>query len=606
MAETSPVTAPSVTSSPHGNTQNGTPLPVKKDATSSNEKPAIKEPIANEHTFVKLAGGTIPRPIVQSLPQIESPFPIDIWRDALHTHPDSDFVNDLLHDIEYGVRIGFQNARTPLISSNHFSAISNPEPVATELERELSLNRKAGPFLTPPFSNFVGSPMGAIPKKHSQPVKWRIINDLSWPAGQSINDFIPKDLYTCSYDSLDSAIAYLKSFGPNALMSKLDLSDAFRHILVDPRDWELLGSTWPILMPDGSTHTGYFFDMFLPFGLRSSPALFLKFVSGLRYVMAQRGAAPLWNYLDDFWTCGPPAPSDSCFHNLDIMLRTCTDMGFTTNPAKTVLPSTSLVLLGVQLDTVTQELRIDHSRLTEIMDLLEHWSTKRRCTKRQLQSLLGKLHFVCHACRPGRIFLRRMIDILCTVQHPTHHIRLNRAFHNDLLWWKVFLPSWNGCSFFYDDAWIPASHLELYTDASQASFGAYFSGAWLYGSFQDHDIPLSRSIAFKELYAIAIAVHTWSSELASRNILFHCDNSAVVHALCNGTSRCRHIMTLLRFLFFTCAHHNIMLRAVHINGVDNHWADALSRLQVDKFLAACPTASPQPTPAMALNLAPFK
>ena len=247
MAEISPVTAPSVTSSPHGSTRNGTPRPAKNDATSSKEKLASKEPIADEHTFVKLAiaGGTIPRPIAQSLPQIKSPFPIDVWHDALRNHPDSDFVNDLLHDIEYGVCIGFQNERTPVISSNHFSALSSPEPVAKELERELLLHRKAGPFLAPPSSNFVGSPMGAIRKKHSQPVKWRIINDLSWPAGQSVNDSIPKELYTCSYDSLDSAIAYLKSFGPNALMSKLDLSDAFRHILVDPRDWELLGPPGP-------------------------------------------------------------------------------------------------------------------------------------------------------------------------------------------------------------------------------------------------------------------------------------------------------------------------------------------------------------------------
>ena len=201
-------------------------------------------------------------------------------------------------------------------------------------------------------------------------------------------------------------------------MSKLDLSDAFRHILVEPRDWELLGSTWPIVLPDGSTQTACFLDMFLPFGLHSSPALFLKFLSGLRYVMAQRGATPLWNYLDDFWTCGPPAPSNWRFHNLDIMLSTCTNMGFTTKPDKTALPSTSLVLLGVQLHTVTQELRIDHSHLTEIMDLLEHWSTKGRCTKRQLQSLVGKLHFVCHACRPSRIFLHRMIDDLCTFSTP--------------------------------------------------------------------------------------------------------------------------------------------------------------------------------------------
>ena len=45
------------------------------------------------------------------------------------------------------------------------SAIWNITPTALELERELGLGRKIGPFLTPPFENFVGSPMGAIPKK---------------------------------------------------------------------------------------------------------------------------------------------------------------------------------------------------------------------------------------------------------------------------------------------------------------------------------------------------------------------------------------------------------------------------------------------------------
>ena len=96
------------------------------------------------------------------------------------------------------------------------------------------------PFLAPTFSNSVWSPMGAIPKRTSEPPKWRIINDLSWPAGQSVNDAFSKELYTCSYDSIDQAISYLKSFAPNALISKLD--HAFHLILVDPRDWEILES----------------------------------------------------------------------------------------------------------------------------------------------------------------------------------------------------------------------------------------------------------------------------------------------------------------------------------------------------------------------------
>ena len=149
-----------------------------------------------------------------------------------------------------------------------------------KLEREVSMNRKIGPFLCLPFKNFVGSPMGAVPIKRASPVRWSIINDLSWPPGLGINDRIPKDLLSCRYDTMDSAIGHLKQFGVGALMSNLDLSDAFRHIFVHPDDWELLGSTWPIEV-NGTITNGYFVDTFLPFGLRSSPAIFLRY--GLRY-----------------------------------------------------------------------------------------------------------------------------------------------------------------------------------------------------------------------------------------------------------------------------------------------------------------------------------
>ena len=116
--------------------------------------------------------------------------------------------------------------------------------------------------------------MGAVAKKHSAPVKWRIINNLSWPAGLSVNDGIPKDSSTCTYDTIDKVITHLKAAGKGALMSKLDLSDAFRHILVHPDNWELLGSTWPVDI-NSALYPAYFFDAFLPFGLRSSPSLFL-------------------------------------------------------------------------------------------------------------------------------------------------------------------------------------------------------------------------------------------------------------------------------------------------------------------------------------------
>ena len=127
--------------------------------TCTSENGAISVTPVNEPRFAKLVGGTTPRPIAQALPEIKSPFNLQMWCSCLWAHPDTDFVNDLLHDIEFGVRIGYQPvSRDYQIHTNHLSVILHPEPVAREIERELDLNHKVGPFLTPPFENFTGSP----------------------------------------------------------------------------------------------------------------------------------------------------------------------------------------------------------------------------------------------------------------------------------------------------------------------------------------------------------------------------------------------------------------------------------------------------------------
>ena len=49
-------------------------------------------------------------------------------------------VHELLRDINFGVPVGFNHDRNPLIPSNQPSATANPAPFAQELEHELSLN----------------------------------------------------------------------------------------------------------------------------------------------------------------------------------------------------------------------------------------------------------------------------------------------------------------------------------------------------------------------------------------------------------------------------------------------------------------------------------
>jgi hypothetical protein len=49
-------------------------------------------------------------------------------------------------------------------------------------------------------------------------------------------------------------------------------------------------------------------------------------------------------------------------------------------------------------------------------------------------------------------------------------------------------------------------------------------------------------------------------------------------------------MKLLRKLIFLSLKYNILFKAVHIPGVKNKYSDALSRLQIQEFLALMPEA----------------
>ena len=87
----------------------------------------------------------------------------------------------------------------------------------------------------------------------------------------------------------------------------------------------------------------------------------------------------------------------------------------------------------------------------------------------------------------------------------------------DVQWWLTFLPNWNGCSFFHDDIWLQSPSIELFSDASKDAFGAYFAGDWVMGTFVSHKILSSRSVAFKELYAIGAALSALAYQLSSKN-----------------------------------------------------------------------------------------
>ena len=195
------------------------------------------------------------------------------------------------------------------------SAYDHPEVISDYLHSESQAGRLIGP-MDPTTVGLHTSPFGVIPKK-SNPGKWRLILDLSSPDALSVNDGIDPDLCSVHCSGLDEAIAMISRLGKGAQLAKIDLKNAYRIIPVHPDDRPLLG------MSGGSE---VFLDAALPFGLRSSPKIFLAVADVLLWVMAQRGVVEGIHYLDDFLFAGR-ANSDSCARALSCALNTCQILG---------------------------------------------------------------------------------------------------------------------------------------------------------------------------------------------------------------------------------------------------------------------------------------
>ena len=134
--------------------------------------------------------------------------------------------------------------------------------------------------------------------------------------------------------------------------------------------------------------------------------------------------------------------------------------------------------------------------------MLAEWDRKRNASKHELQRLLGYLSHAATVVRPGRAFLRRLIDIRKKPQLPAQRVRLNLDCQADLAWWATFIEEWNGVALF---PCRPAGPT-LVSDAS----GMWGCGAYCEKSLSwfQHQWPQSWAevnIAIKELVPIVIS-----------------------------------------------------------------------------------------------------
>lgn len=133
------------------------------------------------------------------------------------------------------------------------------------------------------------------------------------------------------------------------------------------------------------------------------------------------------------------------------MLTLCQAVQAPLKPEKIFSPATLMMILGIELDSITMQARLPKEKLDSLLEELHSFSilhsTSHTCTKRQFLSLIGKLAFACEVIPAGRIFLRRLLDTVHS-KEGLNDITISEDALQDILWWQRFAEPWNGRAFF--------------------------------------------------------------------------------------------------------------------------------------------------------------
>ena len=192
---------------------------------------------------------------------------------------------EVIEWLKYGFTISRQDDISDPVPAerNHKGATMFPDAIQEYINTEILLGATIGPFKIPPFiGRMVISPLSTRPKKES--TKRRIIMDLSFPIGCSVNDGIDKNTYygrdiTLNYPTIDTLAKCISLLGAGCLVWKKDLLHYFRQVPACPCDYSLIGFRWDGLL---------YFDKYMLMGLRSAAYICQRVTTAIKFAHGQR------------------------------------------------------------------------------------------------------------------------------------------------------------------------------------------------------------------------------------------------------------------------------------------------------------------------------
>ena len=479
------------------------------------------------------------------------------WEEELQDDVDRDFILD-------GIMNGFDiidkdASATPVQCINHKSAQPG-SPLYDQASAQVLKEIQMGNYEVVSEPPVIVSPMGVIPKPDGGV---RLIHDCSLPKGQSVNDYCTSD-WNQKFSRVDDAASLVTE---GCYMAKIDLKSAYRSVPISKHSQQVTGLRWKF-----GNRTVYIRDTKLPFGSRLAPGIFHRLTQAVRRMLTRRGVTACVVYLDDFFI--KANTFEDCLAAMNVIIALLRKLGFHINWNKVIDPSTKITFLGIEIDSIAMCLRLPDDKLIQVRHELSLFQLRRRASKKQLQSLAGKLNSCASVVYGGRVFSRRIIDTINLLKEDSHKIKLSGSIRADIAWWHAFMSSFNGRSMLLDKQPITS----VFTDSCTLGAGGVYNCDWLYTNWKlDWPLVANFHINSKEILAVFLAACRWSHSWTNKRIYIQSDNMTTVAAINKGTSRNPFLMSCLRVMFWLSACFNFRITAKFIPGVSNTVADDISR-----------------------------
>ena len=519
--------------------------------------------------YSRIKQTAVPNYLEAKIP-VPSELNIRQWRLLLRDFKDSQLVEFL----EYGWPLDFTAQKPPIPTfKNHETNSEYFEHIRSFLRTELEHGAMLGPFPTRPFHPWMQiSPLLTRPKKDSE--KRRIVVNLSFPPGASVNDGITKGWYQgqrfdFTLPSITDLLRLVIQAGKGAFLWSVDLERAYRQLRVCPLSVPLLGLYF---------ESSYFLDLAPPFGCRMSAMACARTTGAVAWLLQQQGYKVLV-FLDDF--IGLADKKNKAEEGYHAIKNLTNRVGLKLSVHKCVAPTTRITWLGYTVDTVTMTVTIPEQKVLEVIEECRSWVGRTSATRKELKSLFGKLNHLASCIPPAARFLSRILKAVRSTP-PTGRHSLAVDIDKDLIWFIKCASSLNGIML------LPPPTLERWEiecDSSLTGGGAFSPEKFFKEEYSEEFVSNTQTIAHREALNLMHAFKYLAPQNPSRFIIvLNTDNQNTQAVLSSGTGRDSILTACARQLWLLAASLSCNVLIKYKPGSTLVLADALSRAHSSKAL----------------------